>query len=188
MNGNNKTGSVHLILGPMYASKTTHLCGLIRRYSLINKKCIIIKYARDCRYSDKDDVLSTHDHQEAAKALPCNSLTDELLEEILNYDVIGIDEGQFFVGIDKFADALANKGKHVIISALNGTFERKEFGEISKLIPLCENITMLNSMCRECGSIAHYSKRTSDEKEVEVIGGEDKYIAVCRGCYFVDKK
>jgi len=40
------------------------------------------------------------------------------------YDVIGIDEGQFFTDIVEFAEEFANHGKIVIISSLSGTFLR----------------------------------------------------------------
>lgn len=43
---------------------------------------------------------------------------------MINYDVIGIDEGQFFENIVDFAESLANAGKTVIVAALDGTFQR----------------------------------------------------------------
>jgi thymidine kinase len=52
------------------------------------------------------------------------------------YDVIGVDEGQFFQEIVEFCELLANQGKTVVVSALDGTFERKPFGNIINLIPL----------------------------------------------------
>ena len=35
-----------------------------------------------------------------------------------------------------------------------------------------------------CGGDAHFSQRLSLETGVEVIGGADKYQAVCRECFF----
>ena len=51
-----------------------------------------------------------------------------------DYDVVGIDEGQFFPDIVKFCDEAANKGKIVVVAALDGTFERKPFGNIVDLV------------------------------------------------------
>jgi thymidine kinase len=38
------------------------------------------------------------------------------------YDVIGIDEGQFFPDIVSGCEALAKAGKTVIVAGLDGTF------------------------------------------------------------------
>mmetsp|Transcript_21871 Transcript_21871/g.30107 ORF Transcript_21871/g.30107 Transcript_21871/m.30107 type:complete len:89 (-) Transcript_21871:893-1159(-) len=78
---------------------------------------------------------------------------------------------------------MANKGKTVIIAALNGTFQRKPFGQIMDLVPMAESIQHLSAVCMLCYEPANFSLRTSDEKEVEVIGGTEKYLAVCRSCY-----
>ena len=53
-----------------------------------------------------------------------------------DYDVVGIDEGQFFPDVVEFCDEAANLGKTVVVAALDGTFERKPFGNIVSLIPL----------------------------------------------------
>lgn len=99
---------------------------------------------------------------------------------------------------------MANRGKIVIVAALDGTFQRKAFGSILELVPLAEEVTKLNSVCTQCGNDASFSKRIGNEKEVEVIGGADKYVsisiithqeieipndyfryvAVCRQCFF----
>lgn len=79
---------------------------------------------------------------------------------------------------------MANAGKTVIVAALDGTFQRKAFGVILNLVPLAESVVKLNAVCMGCFREAAYTKRLGTEKEVEVIGGADKYHAVCRLCYF----
>jgi thymidine kinase len=49
----------------------------------------------------------------------------------MNYSVIGIDEGQFYKDIIEFSEKMANLGKVVIVSALDGTFQRKVSKRIS---------------------------------------------------------
>lgn len=61
---------------------------------------------------------------------------------------------------------------------------RSPFGRILELVPLAESVTKLSAICMLCHKDAAFSKRLGAEKEVEVIGGSDKYIAVCRKCYF----
>ena len=101
--------------------------------------------------------------------------------------VIGIDEGQFFLDVVEFADRVANMRKVVLVAGLDGTFERKNFNRILELIPMAEIINKLKAVCMSCGEDAAFTKRlASDDKRIEVIGGADKYMAVCRMCYNAD--
>ena len=75
-------------------------------------------------------------------------------------------------------------GLRVIVAALDATFERKPFGAISELMPLAENITKLAAVCTQCGRDAAFTKRTTESKEVELIGGDEMYIPVCRSCFY----
>ena len=52
----------------------------------------------------------------------------ELDAEIDKSDVIGIDEGQFYNDLYDKVEEYVNKDKIIIVSALDGTFERKPFG------------------------------------------------------------
>ena len=119
-------------------------------------------------------------------ALPSDKLSK--VAAIANdYDVIGIDEGQFFPDLLPFCESAANAGKVVIVSALDGTFQRKTFGHVCDLIPMAESIMKLTSVCMLCQRDAAFSLRTTAETETEVIGGSDKYLAVCRRCYMLNQ-
>lgn len=94
-------------------------------------------------------------------------------------------------GKKKYADLVpvceeaANKGKIVIVSALDGTFQRKPFGAVLDLVPKAEVVSKLTAVCMICFRDAAFSKRIVQcGSEVEVIGGTDKYISVCRECFF----
>ena len=45
-------------------------------------------------------------------------------------DVVGIDEGQFYPDLVEKVEEFVRKDKLIIISALDGSFERKPFGQI----------------------------------------------------------
>ena len=47
----------------------------------------------------------------------------------------------------------------VIVAALDGTFQRKPFGDILNLIPLAESVTKLTAVCMVCFGPASFSKR-----------------------------
>jgi hypothetical protein len=87
----------------------------------------------------------------------------------------------------EFAEEMANLGKTVIVACLDGTFQRKPFGRVLELLALAESVTKLSAVCMLCQANAAFSKRIGSETAVEVIGGADKYVAVCRACYFADQ-
>lgn len=179
-------GKIILILGSMFSSKTSTLINYARRYKLAKKKTVLIKYSNDTRYS-VDDICS-HDSNSIQATFSCATLSHLLHNDAVNdSDVVLIDEGQFFVDLPMVADSLANSGKIVLISALNGTFKREEFPVISQLIPKVEEIIHLKAICVVCGEDAHFTKRKDETNDAaELIGGEDLYEARCRKCFHSD--
>eukprot|EP00753_Platysulcus_tardus_P017368 PLAT6384.2.p1 GENE.PLAT6384.2~~PLAT6384.2.p1 ORF type:complete len:310 (-),score=79.44 PLAT6384.2:29-865(-) len=199
-------GELQLIVGPMFSGKSTELLRRLRRYMHAEKECLVVKYLADKRYHDTD--LATHDLQRM-EARPCSELS-ELGDDYLHYDVIGIDEGQFFPDVSgrclffpprdracrrccsrshchlqlgSFVDRAADQGKVVIVAALDGTFQREPFGEVCNLIPKAEAVTKLTSVCALCHADAAFTKRIGKSTEVKLIGGKETYMPVCRSCY-----
>lgn len=117
------------------------------------------------------------------KAVKCVKLS-EIRDSYKEYDAIAIDEGQFFPDIVEMCEEMANNGKAVIVSGLDGTFERKPFGNILTLVAIAERVTKLNAICAYCYKLASFTQRTIKSREVELIGGEETYKPVCRRCYF----
>lgn len=173
-------GSFHLILGCMFSGKTTELSRRYKRYVIGGKKCVMIKYAGDTRYSVHE--VATHDGIRI-EGFPCTQLV-EASEKVADYDVICIDEVQFYRDAPEWCDAWANAGKLVIACGLNGMFNREPFPIISRLIPLVESLTFLTAVCCETGGDAVYSQRLTADTEEELIGGSESYHAVDRATYF----
>lgn len=173
--------SINLIIGPMFAGKTSMLLNRFKRYTIGGKKCLMIKYKGDTRYDDTNVV--THDGHKIPAT--CCSLLSEIESsyKLDIYDVICIDEIQFYEDAPEFCEKWANKGKIIECSGLSGTFKRHPFPVISKLVPLCEDIQFLTAICIESGQPASFSKlninSTSDDSAIN-IGGCDKYTAVDR--------
>ncbi|KDR10834.1 Thymidine kinase [Zootermopsis nevadensis] len=149
----------------MFSGKTTELIRRLKRYQIAKYKCLIIKYACDDRYSASDIV--SHDRQSLA-AVSARKITDFGFK-VLEYDVIGIDEGQFFPDIVERCEEFANLGKIVIIAALDGTFQRVGFGNILNLIPLAENVVKLNAVCMICFREASFTKRIGSETKASNV-------------------
>lgn len=179
-----------MIVGPMFAGKSTELLRQMRRYEHAGRRCIVVKFEGDTRYDEESDqgdscetYISTHDERNVMKAVKSGYLKD-MKSVVRSVDVIGIDEGQFFPDLLEFCEDAANMGKTVIVAALDGTYRRDPFGSVCDLIPKCESVVKLTSVCVECGGIAPFTKRTSAETEVTLIGGKEHYAPVCRKHYF----
>ncbi|XP_046854787.1 thymidine kinase, cytosolic-like isoform X2 [Xenia sp. Carnegie-2017] len=119
-------------------------------------------------------------------AVPCHQLF-KVKGQAMKYNVIGIDEGQFFPDIAEFCEELANKGKTVIVAALDGTFQRQAFGNVLSLVPLAESVVKLNAVCMNCFKDAAFSMRLGSETQVKLIGGAERYWSVCRECFHLPK-
>ena len=91
-------GRIEIIMGPMFAGKSTELLRRINRLEISGKRCMRVKYDADKRYDAGS--ISTHDRVSKV-AVNCKHLT-ELGNSWQDFDVIGIDEGQFFEDVITF--------------------------------------------------------------------------------------
>jgi len=169
----NYNGKIKLIIGPMFSGKTSELLSRYRRWKLAGKKVLMIKYKQDNRY-DKNNIV-THDGI-SVNARVCERL-QELDDYVNNYDVICVDEVQFYDDADEYCDKWANMGKVVEASGLNGNYLRKPFKIISNLIPLAEDIHHLNAVCKETGNDASFSVKFIKNDQEIFIGNDDSYLA-----------
>jgi thymidine kinase len=180
-------GHLSLLIGCMFAQKTTELLRRVRRYKSIGYKVLVVNFVGDTRYGR--DCVASHD-KEVEMATCVNTLKEvEPLIRTGKYNVIAIDEGQFFTDlfecVTQWADELP---VHIVISGLDGTSERTPFGNMLRLIPHAEEVERLTAFCSECrdGTIAAYSKYFGDAKKDEhgvAIGGAEAYRPVCRKHY-----
>ena len=131
-----------------------------------------------------DTMLSSHDKVTA----PCirAATLDEARKTNIFQDaeVILINEGQFFDDLYEFVVDMLKEKKKIYICGLDGDFERKPIGTILSLIPLCDNVTKLTSLCSICrnGTLGIFSMRLTEEKS-QILVGVDNYVPVCRMCY-----
>ena len=180
MNSNQNKGKIELILGPMFSGKSTRLIEIIRKYTYKAKKTIIINYYAVKRYSDKSEVV-THDLIKY-DSLDCKNLKDSF-EILQSYDVIGIDEGQFFPDLVEICEQLALLKKIVIIAALNGDYRMEPFPVISKIISKVDKIKLLKAYCFNCHKDARFSLRIVQSNEIFLIGAGEAYQPACRECH-----
>lgn len=180
-------GRIEIIMGPMFSGKTTELMRRIRTYTVAKKRAHVVKYSKDLRKPGSDFSIVNHDGF-SYPASPCGAqdlALPEITTALMEFDVIGIDEAQFFTNLASFAEYMANVGRIVVIAGLNSTFERKNFGEMGNLIPIADQITMLKAVCSVCYREASFSRRITNSTVLEEIGGSDKYEARCRNCFSI---
>ena len=173
-------GKIELIIGPMFSGKSTRLIGLIRKYTYKAKKTIMIKFFADKRYTDKSEVV-THDLLKY-DSIDCKNLREHF-DKIKNYDVIGIDEGQFFPDLVEVCEELALMKKTVIVAALNGDFRMEPFPVVTKLISKADKIKLLKAYCFNCHRDAKFTLRTIQSNEKVLIGAGEAYKPACRECH-----
>ena len=51
-----------------------------------------------------------------------------------------------------------------MVAALDGTFQRKPFGNIINLLPVAEKVTKLTAVCVYCGSEASFTQRVIESQ------------------------
>lgn len=175
--------SFNLILGCMFSGKTSELIDRYNRHTIGGRKCIVIKYKGDTRYNHSS--LITHDYKEIKEAVVCQLLY-QVHHLVKEYDVICVDEVQFYKDAPYFCDLWASQGKIVEACGLNGMFNKKPFPIISQLVPQVDNLTFKKAVCRQTGNDGIYSQLNpnhQDESKDEIIGGDDIYEAVDRVTY-----
>jgi len=172
------SSELHVIIGPMFSGKTTELINIANRYSSISN-VLIINHTLDDRYSTND--LVSHSQIK----IPC-SYTNNLLSilpDTDNFDIICINEAQFFENLYNFCNIILKKNnKKIYVSGLDGDYNQQKFGEIIDIIPLSNTVQKLNSLCKICnnGTLAHFTKRLNQYTEQVHIGSDKDYIPVCR--------
>lgn len=179
--------SLTLIIGPMYSGKTTKLIGNLSTQSILGKKCVLVSHLSDARnyYGDK-----CYTHNNIVKLNNIDHIKLDNLEEIPpDYDVIGIDEAQFFDCLDHIY-VLLKEYKRIYISGLSGDSNRKIFGQLLSLIPECDDIVHLKALCKYCSDknplidvMAPFTKRIVNKLPQKLIGGYESYIPTCRNCH-----
>jgi len=174
---------LELIIGPMFSGKSTELIRRIRLYQKINKKILVLKPIIDIRY--KTNMITSHNY-DSVECKTINKLNDISEEEIIKFDTVIIDEGQFFPDlVNTIVKWIDFYNLNIIVGGLDGDFERKPIGQILELIPYADKCKKITSLCNKCndGTKAIYTYRLVESGDKILIGGAESYIPLCRKHY-----
>jgi thymidine kinase len=179
-------GWLEVICGPMFSGKSEEMIRRLRRAEIAGQTVVIVKPAIDDRY-DAGDVVSHAGIR--MRAVPVSSVS-ELLIRARGFEVVGIDEVQFFEeAVVGAALELADGGARVIAAGLDQDFRRLPFGPMPALLTHAEFVDKLQAVCHRCGGPATTTQRLVDGRpapysgETVVVGAAEQYEARCRDCH-----
>jgi len=191
------SGSLELIIGPMFSGKTSALQSILRRHDALGLKCVAFKPQLDNRYNnllennEAYDTYYIYNHDKVkATALSVTYLTQ--IARSSYYDeaqLILVEEGQFFSDLYEFVlKAVEVDGKNVVVAGLDGDRFRKPFGQLLQLIPIADRITKLTALCKLCATTgqavpALFSYGAPKTSSVVHVGGSECYMPLCRKHY-----
>lgn len=179
-------GKLELIIGPMFASKTTELIRHYNRYKVLDKNILAVNHINDAKRYGSNNITS-HDHEIIEDCYSCENLNEiRDLEDYDNIEVILIDELQFFSDAFEFCTKVTDEdGKIIIAAGLDGDYRRRPFGDVLNLVPFAETVTKMTALCKRCndGTYAVYTKRTVNSDSFILVGSSESYEAVCRYHY-----
>lgn len=198
------TSRLEVIVGPMFSGKTELLIAKLHRAQYARKRLRILKPARDTRTqgyiaSRTVNADGTVEIADRLSAVMVRSEADFRRVAAGNdYDVLAVDEAQFFPLDTPLRDSLGWFGRairdllrarrdsplRVIVAGLDMDFAEEPFGPIPGLLALADTVEKLTGVCMVCGSEAgHISQRlVSDDRQL-VVGDAGEYQVRCRACY-----
>lgn len=189
-----RQGSLTIYMGSMCSGKSKRLIDDLTRYvDSIPLRVCYINTIDDVRETETvEEGVTTHSSSgRISKKIHRYSVKKLNGIDHTKYDVLGVDESQFFDDLYETVLKWLDDNKIVICSGLDGDYRRQPFGQIFSLIPHAENAIKLSANCVECLKEWHegrsiyvhpapFTKRTIQSEEQILIGGTDMYIPVCR--------
>ena len=185
-----RDGWVEVICGSMFSGKSEELMRRLRRASIAGQSVVVVKPALDVRY----DASRIASHDGRGWDAHCVQRADEVLlvPGVEDADVIAVDEAQFLDDeLPHVVKFLADRGKRVIVAALDQDFRGEPFGSIPRIMAMAEFVDKLQAICARCGAPASRTQRLIDGRPAGEhdplikVGGTESYEARCRTCHEV---
>lgn len=186
-------GTIRAFCGPMFSGKTSSFIPIIEKNIEANKKIKLFRPIKDDRYDDVgNEKLVTNNQKIIDIDTEKVKDSDEILNQVknLDLDLIFIDEAQFFdEKLVKVCHKIANMGKDVVVSGLDMDAFGVPFKTMPLMLSISDSVTKLKAICDFCKEEkANLTYRKDSSTEQEVVGGKEKYGAICRDCESVHHK
>ena len=175
--------------GAMGSSKSAQ--ALITKFNYEEKGMSVwlIKPGTDNR-DGADIIMSRIGLSQKAQIIQPDESIIEAYDRAGNYDVIIADEAQFMTPdqIDELRTLVDEEDLPVLCFGLRTDFQTHFFPGSRRLMELADSITEIKTIC-ECGRKATVNARFDDngrvitEGDQVVLGGNDRYTAMCYKCW-----
>ncbi|MCM1369385.1 MAG: thymidine kinase [Candidatus Amulumruptor caecigallinarius] len=189
-----RIGKLYFRYGTMGSAKTALLLTTAYNFEERGMAYRCFKPVIDTR--DNKNVIHSRIgiERECSWIYPETNLYDEIavmkLEGDVRPDWILIDEAQFLnpEQVDQLAKVVDDFGINVICYGLRTDFRTKLFDGSKRLLEIADSIDEVKSTC-SCGRKTIVNARVNSlgeiitEGRVVEIGGNEKYVAVCRNCW-----
>lgn len=174
--------------GTMGSSKTAQALITKFNYEERGMKTVLIKPSVDTR--DGKNICKSRIGL-SAEALTVNKSVNlfKLIRD-MKVDVVIVDECQFLTEdqVDQLADVVMEMDVPVLCFGLRADFQTHLFPGSKRLFEIADSITEIKYIC-ECGNKAVVNARLDENGRVVIegsqvlIGGNDRYVAMCRKCW-----
>lgn len=180
------TGRLSVIMGPMFAGKSTELIDRLDTAQNQGMNVQAFRPVRDTRDGAARAVI-THDGARWP-ALRVHHAS-EILERIhADTHVVGIDEVNMLAeGIAHVCIELVKRDIWVLVSGLNLDYRAKPFAPMPELLCFATDVTVRQARCTCCGVGASFSQRIVASEELILPGGGDAYEPRCVRCYIPEE-
>lgn len=154
-----RCGYLALYIGPMGSCKTTRASEAATRYAVpCNISTVYVNHELDkWRKTSGGEYgkFSSHNASnvklsDSVSVISCDCLRSAF-DQLLRYDAIIIDEGQFYPDLPEVVRSLVNVyHKRVEIYGLDGDYKRENIGRVLELIPEADHFEKMTATCIPC--------------------------------------
>jgi len=192
-------GKILFKFGTMASGKSLHLIATAHNFKTHSIPFIVLKSKIDNR--DGEEII----HSRAIGDIECIGISTEdnifeMISKYLNADLfygakglkwILIDECQFLTEkqVDELGAIADNFGINIICYGLRTDFKTQLFPGSKRLFEIADSFEEIKSSCY-CNSKTIFNARINKDGEIVTdgeqieIGGDDRYVSLCRKCYF----
>lgn len=176
--------------GAMGCSKTAQALITKFNYEERNMKVLLLKPAID----DRDGANTVRSRiglsEEAVTVREDENIYEKYEKSFSDCNVIIVDECQFLTPgqVDQLADIVIDKNIPVLCFGLSTDFTTHLFPGSKRLFEIAQSISEIKSVCT-CGAKATVNARIDGNGRIVTegsqvcIGGNDRYVAMCRKCW-----
>lgn len=175
--------------GTMASGKSLHLLSTAYNFKQNNIKYQLLKPSIDTR--SKNKISSRIGIEENCTIIPKN----EDIWEYIDYECkwILVDECQFLnsIQIDELAQIVDKYNINVICYGLRTDYLTRLFEGSKRLFEIADRFEELPSYCN-CGDKTSVNAKITQKGDIDLfdnceqieIGGDERYKAICRSCFF----